>query len=75
MEVKEYSADKGSSKYVVMKNYSRASGGGMYFLGGFGAFLYYLQHAATFSDGLMGLLKAFVWPAILVYHLFAFLKL
>lgn len=45
---------------------------GMAFIG---AFIYFLQHAHTFWDGLLGFLKALVWPAVLVYKLFEFLKL
>ncbi len=73
--MKEYSADNGSAKYTVIKKYGRHSGGGAYFLGFLGAFIYYLQHAATFGAGVIGFLKALVWPAMLVYHLFGFLKL
>jgi len=39
----------------------------MYGLGFIGALVYFLQHAHTFSDGVMGFLKALVWPALLVY--------
>ena len=48
--------------------------GGSYGLGFLGALVYYWQHAASFGAGLLGLLKAIVWPAFLVYHLFSFLK-
>lgn len=40
-----------------------------YFLGIIGAAVFYLQQAATFGAGIIGLLKALVWPAFLVYHL------
>ena len=42
-------------------------GGGAYGLGFLGALVYYFQHAASFQAGLLGLLKAIVWPAIFVY--------
>ncbi|MCW2956013.1 MAG: hypothetical protein JWO69_882 [Thermoleophilia bacterium] len=52
----------------------RASGngamGGAYFLGLIGAAVYYIHQADTFGEGLIGMLKAFVWPAFLVYHVF-----
>jgi hypothetical protein len=51
------------------------AGGGLYGLGFIGAVIYYLQHAATFWAGILGILKALVWPAFLVYHVFTFLKL
>lgn len=51
-----------------MKN-NGAVGGGVYGLGFLGALVYYLQHAATFWAGVLGILKAIVWPALLVYDL------
>lgn len=50
-------------------------GGGAYGLGFIGAAIYFIQHAPTFWIGVLGVLKAIVWPAILVYHLLGFLKL
>jgi len=47
----------------------------VYGLGFIGALAYYLQHAATFGAGLLGVLKAAVWPAMLVYEAFKMLKL
>lgn len=52
-----------------------AAGGGMYGLGLIGALIYYLQGVATFMAGLIGVLKALVWPAMLVYELLKFLKM
>ena len=48
--------------------------GGVYGLGFIGAVIYYVQHAPGFWVGVLGFLKAIVWPAYLVYHLFTFLK-
>ena len=39
----------------------------VYGFGFIGAAIYYIQHAAGFGEGLLGVLKACVWPAILVY--------
>lgn len=61
-------------KLTVVNRYGGPSGGA-YGLGLIGALVYYLQHAATFGDGVIGFFKALVWPAMLVYHLFGFLKL
>ncbi len=52
-----------------------AAGGGAYGLAFIGAAVYYLQHSTTFWAGVLGILKALVWPAMLVYHLLAFLKM
>ena len=49
--------------------------GGGWFLGFVGALIYFLQHASTFWLGIVGFLKAIVWPAYLVYHLFVFLHI
>ena len=45
-----------------------ASGGAVYGLGMIGAAIYFISHAATFWLGVLGFLKAIVWPAILVYE-------
>ena len=49
--------------------HATAGTGSAYILAMIGAAVYYVQHAATFGDGIIGLLKALVWPAFLVYHL------
>jgi hypothetical protein len=51
----------------------RKGGAGAYFLGFLGALVYYLQAAPTFWAGVLGFLKALVWPAFLVYDLLKFL--
>lgn len=43
--------------------------GGIYGLGWIGALVYYLSHATGFWGGVIGFLKALVWPAFLVYEL------
>lgn len=52
-----------------------AAGGGVYFMAFIGALVYYLQDVTTFWLGVLGFLKACVWPALLVYHLLGFLKM
>lgn len=47
----------------------------VYGLGFIGALVYFLQHASSFGDGLLGVLKAFVWPAFLVYKVLEYLKM
>ncbi len=44
--------------------------GGVYGLGWIGAMIYYISHAASFWGGVIGFLKALVWPVFLVYKLF-----
>lgn len=58
----------------MSKNNAPDSGSSfMYFLGFIGALVYYIQHAATFWDALLGILKALFWPAFLVYQLLEYL--
>lgn len=47
----------------------------VYGLGFIGALVYFIQHASTFGQGLLGLLKALVWPALIVYKLLELLNL
>lgn len=52
-----------------------AVGGGVYGLAFIGAAIYFIQHATTFWLGVLGILKAIVWPAILVYKLLEFFRM
>ena len=52
-----------------------ACGGAGYGLGFLGAVVYYIQHADSFGAGVMGFLKALVWPAMLVYKCLEFLQM
>jgi len=53
---------------------SKSSCGGCgYFLGFIGAAVYYLINATGFWNGVLGLLKAVVWPATLVFGLLKFI--
>jgi len=54
-----------------MKN--KGASGAIYGLGFIGAVVYYIQHAATFGAGVLGVLKAIVWPAMLIYKALMFL--
>jgi hypothetical protein len=48
---------------------------GIYGLAIIGALVYFIQHATSFGDGVLGFLKACVWPAVLVYKVMEFLKM
>ncbi len=43
--------------------------GSGYFLGFLGALIYFLQTSTGFGNSILAILKAIVWPALLVYHL------
>jgi len=42
-------------------------GGGIYGLGFIGAAIYYISTATSFWSGVLGILKAIVWPAFVVF--------
>jgi hypothetical protein len=49
------------------KMYKNGPSGAIYGLGFIGAVVYYISTASGFWAGVLGVLKAIVWPAILVY--------
>lgn len=61
-------------KKVKCQKCTGACGGGIYFLGFIGAAIYYIQAASSFWMGVLGVLKALVWPAFLVYKLLLLLR-
>ena len=52
---------------------SGSAGDAVYGLGVIGAAVWYISAAATFWMGVLGFLKAIVWPAFLVYEAFKFI--
>ena len=56
-----------------MNRYDSSGGGMIYGLGFIGAAVYYISTATGFWLGVLGFLKAIVWPAFLIYELFKFL--
>jgi hypothetical protein len=52
---------------------NRGGGGGLvYFLGLIGSMIYYIQSSDSFWGGVLGVLKALVWPVFLVYEVLKF---
>ncbi len=47
----------------------------VYGLGFVGAAIYFIQHATTFWMGVLGVLKAMVWPAMVIYKVLELLKM
>ncbi|MCA9497535.1 MAG: hypothetical protein KC589_11435 [Nanoarchaeota archaeon] len=61
-------------KNKTCKNVScDSSGGCIYALGFIGALFYYVGTASGFWAGFLGILKALVWPAFLVYEILKFM--
>ena len=50
-----------------------ATAGSVYGLGFIGAAIYFISQADSFWIGVLGFLKAIVWPAFTVYELLKFL--
>lgn len=59
----------------IVNKHMGGGAGAVYGFGLIGGLVYYLQHATTFLMGLLGVLKAIIWPALLVYKLLELLKL
>lgn len=49
--------------------------GCIYFLAFIGAAIYYIQHATSFWAGVLGVLQALVWPAMVMYKVLELLKM
>ena len=62
---------KAAKKQKVKNVYK--SRGGIWCFGFIGAAIYYIGAATTFWIGVLGVLKAIVWPVFLVYELLKFL--
>ncbi len=70
--------ENNATVHVHEKKSSRGGGGsgmvgGVYFMAFIGAAVYYIMQATTFWTGVLGFLKAIVWPAMLIFKLFEFL--
>lgn len=48
---------------------------GAYGLAVVGAAVYFIQHATSFWMGVLGVGKAIVWPAVLMYQVLEFLSM
>ena len=60
---------------MAQKIHQSGPAGAVYGLGFIGALVYFIGHAASFWGGVLGFLKAIVWPAFLVYELLKYLKM
>ena len=53
---------------------SASGGGAVYGLGLIGALVWFWQQASGVGEHVVGVLKAFVWPAFMVYDAFRLLR-
>jgi len=74
-EAKDEKEFKEFFKYMKKHNgCGRTAGcGAVYGLGFIGSLIYFISTAESFWIGVLGILKAIVWPAFLVYEAFDFL--
>jgi hypothetical protein len=56
----------------IMNN-NNATSGTFYFMGFIGAAIFFIQHAASFWQGVLGILQALFWPAVIIYRIFQYL--
>jgi hypothetical protein len=49
--------------------------GSTYGLAFLGAVIYFIQHSTSFWMGVLGVIKAIVWPALVVYKVLDFFKM
>lgn len=47
----------------------KSGGNAFYGLGVIGALIFYLTNASSFQEGIVGIVKAILWPAFFVYKL------
>lgn len=52
-----------------------AGSGALYGTGVIGALIYFLMHSTSFGDGIIGIVKAFFWPGVIVYKALELLKI
>lgn len=64
-----------NKKIIRHKFHGHGPASAVYGLGFIGALIYYIAHASNFWMGVLGILKALVWPALLVYELLKFLAM
>lgn len=55
---------------IEVHKHKHGSSGALYGLGIFGAAVYFIQTSTGFWAGVLGVLKAIVWPAFVVHKVF-----
>ena len=73
--VKRVAKKKVEKCNINMSNCKSGCSGSGYFLGFVGSAIYYISVSTGFWNGIVGILKALVWPAFLVYEILKFLAI
>lgn len=63
---------KCGGKWMMMRHHG-CKPGSLYGVAALGALVYYIQTAPTFWMGALGVVKALIWPAMLIYKAFTIL--
>lgn len=71
----EKKADKWANSCSAACKGSSAGGGAVYGLGFVGALIYFISTAPDFWAGVIGVIKAILWPGYVVYELLKFFHL
>jgi hypothetical protein len=66
-EVEKEGCECGEKKNDWKWNGNRGGGNAVYGLGFIGALIYFIGHSTSFWGGVLGILKAVIWPVLLVY--------
>lgn len=53
----------------------QAGSGAIYGLGMLGALVYFIQHASSFMEGVIGFFMAVFWPGVILYKVLEIFKL
>jgi hypothetical protein len=72
MEECEKKFECGCERKNINKQYGHESNV-VYVMGMLGAAIFYISNATSFWIGVLGVLKALVWPVFIVYELLSFL--
>ncbi|HET6511839.1 MAG TPA: hypothetical protein VFH43_06580 [Candidatus Kapabacteria bacterium] len=58
-----------------MKNLTYNVRDSLYGIGVLGALVYFIQHASSFLEGVVGVIYAIFWPGVIVYKVLELLKM
>ena len=59
----------------VINKHTGGGGNAVYAFGLIGALVYFIQQANSLTEGVIGILKAIVWPAFVAFNLLEFFKI
>ena len=77
MKKENESTNQCCSEKVIVKNHHCSPSGSspIYCLGVAGALFYFLQNVSGFGAVMLGIGKAFIWPALLMFKLLTYLQM